>query len=82
MSWAKVSLDSSIYLFSGFTNTHSLALAEIYIVLGHLFRRFDLSLHDTVRERDIDVVRDAFIGEVSWKSKGVKVKLAEPSKQS
>jgi hypothetical protein len=54
----------------------SLALAELYIATACLFRRFDLELYDTTRERDIEIVRDCFIGEVSPRSKGVRVKLA------
>ncbi|KAL8963661.1 MAG: hypothetical protein Q9193_000105 [Seirophora villosa] len=52
------------------------ALAELYIVIACLFRRFDLELHDTIRERDIDTVRDCFIGEPSPRSLGVRVKAA------
>ena len=54
--------------------TSSFALAELYIVIAFLFRRFDLKLHDTIRERDIDFVRDCFIGEPSPESVGVRVK--------
>ncbi|CAD6568443.1 MAG: hypothetical protein ASARMPRED_001717 [Alectoria sarmentosa] len=52
------------------------ALAELYIVIACLFRRFDLQLHDTTRERDIDYSRDCFIGESSPESIGVRVKAA------
>ena len=54
----------------------SLALAELYIVIACLFRRFDLQLHDTIRERDVDSVRDCFIGETSPTSLGIRVKAA------
>ncbi|KAH6662817.1 cytochrome P450, partial [Halenospora varia] len=54
----------------------NLALAELYLVLATVFRRFDLELHDCIRERDIDVARDCFIGEVSPESRGVWVKSA------
>ena len=54
----------------------SLALAELYIIIACLFRRFDLQLHDTIRERDVDAVRDCFIGETSPKSLGIRVKAA------
>lgn len=53
----------------------SFALAELYIVIASLFRRFDLQLVDTVRERDVDAVRDCFIGEPSPHSHGVRVKI-------
>ena len=47
----------------------------MYIVIACLFRRFDLELYDTTRERDIDVARDCFIAEPSPKSTGVRVKI-------
>lgn len=53
---------------------YSLALAELYIVVACLFRRFDLQLHETFRERDIDTARDCFIGETSPESVGVWIK--------
>lgn len=49
-------------------------MAELYLVVATVFRRFDMELYDTIRERDIDVVRDCFIGEVSPESRGVWVK--------
>jgi hypothetical protein len=56
---------------------NSLALTELYIVIACLFRRFDLELYDTIRERDIDIVRDCFIGEPSPQSKGVRVTVTQ-----
>jgi cytochrome P450 len=38
----------------------SLALAEIYIVCGALFRRFDFELYGTTRE-DVEAEHDLFI---------------------
>ncbi|KAI0159688.1 putative flavonoid 3-hydroxylase [Xylariaceae sp. FL1272] len=52
----------------------NLGYAELYIVLASLFRRRSMALHDTIKERDVDIVRDCFIGEVSLQTKGVKVK--------
>jgi hypothetical protein len=54
-------------------------MAEMYMTVATILRRFDLELYDTVRERDIDVVRDCFLGEPSFESKGVGVKLASKS---
>jgi len=51
----------------------NLAHAELYLILGSRFRRFDLELHDTIKERDIDIIRDCFIGEPSRDSPGVRV---------
>lgn len=50
---------------------YSFAVAELYLVIACVFRRFDLKLFDTIRERDIDVVCDCFIGEVSPESRGL-----------
>ena len=51
----------------------NLAYAQIYIVLASVLRRFDLSLHDVVYDRDIEAVRDCFIGEPQLNSPGVHV---------
>ena len=51
-------------------------MAELYITIACVFSRFDLQLHDTIRARDIDSVRDCFVGEVSPESRGVRVKAA------
>lgn len=56
---------------------YSLAYAEMYISLAMLFRRFDLQLYETYRARDIDLVRDCFVGETKKESPGVRVRLAE-----
>ncbi|KAI2465613.1 putative flavonoid 3-hydroxylase [Annulohypoxylon bovei var. microspora] len=52
----------------------NLAYAELYIVLASLFCRRKLELYDTIKERDIDIVRDCFIGETSPNTKGVRVR--------
>ncbi|KAL8681485.1 MAG: hypothetical protein Q9224_006850 [Gallowayella concinna] len=51
------------------------ALAELYIVIARLFRQFDLEIFETIRERDVDSVRDCFIGESSPDSLGVRMKV-------
>ncbi|KAL8729123.1 MAG: hypothetical protein Q9166_004954 [cf. Caloplaca sp. 2 TL-2023] len=53
------------------------AMAELYIFIACLFQRFELELYDTNRERDIDTVRDFFIGETSPESPGVRVKIVK-----
>lgn len=55
---------------------YSLAMAQIYIILASLFRRYDLELHETIRERDLDIVRDCFLGEVRSDTKGIRVRYA------
>ncbi|KAI0204166.1 cytochrome P450 [Astrocystis sublimbata] len=57
----------------------NLAMAEMYIVIACMFRRVDFDLHDTIKERDIDTVRDCFIAEVSPETKGVRIKYASSS---
>jgi hypothetical protein len=51
------------------------AYAELYLPLSTLFRRFDLQLFETYRKRDIDHVRDCFLGEPDPQSPGVRVKV-------
>ena len=58
---------------------HSLALAELYITIASVFRRQQLTLHDTTWERDVHIIRDCFIGEPSPDSVGVRIKYAETS---
>jgi hypothetical protein len=45
------------------------------MVLTTLLRRFEFQLYDTNRDRDIDLVRDCFIGEPNPDSVGVRVKI-------
>jgi hypothetical protein len=37
--------------------------------------RFDMRLHDTVRERDVDVKRDCIIGLPSAEGQGIRVRI-------
>lgn len=54
---------------------NSLSYAEMYLGLATMLRRFELELFDTVRERDVDVVRDCFVGMPMPEAKGVRVKV-------
>ena len=54
---------------------HSLAMAELHLTIATLFRRFELELFDTYRERDIDNVRDFFLGEPHPDTRGVRVRV-------
>jgi len=49
----------------------TLARAEMYLTLATVFRRYDLELFDTIRERDIDPAYDGFLPQTSPESKGV-----------
>jgi len=51
------------------------AYAELYLAIAVLVRRFEFSLHETIRERDVDLTRDCFIGDTSLDSPGVRVKV-------
>ncbi|KAB5558628.1 cytochrome P450, partial [Coniochaeta sp. 2T2.1] len=53
----------------------NLAYTELYLASAYVFRRFEMRLHDVVRERDVDSVRDAFIGLPSPQSKGVRLEI-------
>ena len=51
------------------------AYAELYLALTVLIRRFEFRLYDTVRERDVDAVRDCFVGETHPASPGIRVEI-------
>ncbi|KAI3332049.1 putative cytochrome P450 [Xylariaceae sp. AK1471] len=55
----------------------SLAYAELYFVLACLFRRLRLQLHDTILDREFDVMRDCFVGETPHNTKGLRVTCEE-----
>lgn len=50
----------------------NLAMAELVLVLGGLFGRYEMSLFKTGKQ-DVEVVRDCFIGCPREKSEGVRV---------
>ncbi|EPE30527.1 Cytochrome P450 [Glarea lozoyensis ATCC 20868] len=52
-----------------------IAYAELYITLSTLFRRFELELYDTIRERDVDFKRDFFLAGQSVEGRGVRVRV-------
>lgn len=53
------------------------AQAEILICTAVLFRRFRFDVSETVRERDLDVRRDCFLGQPGWGSRGLRVRVEE-----
>lgn len=67
----------------------NLAYAELYIILGNIFRKYDiydgtgkqqeptLALYDTIRERDVDAVRDLLATFSEKGSKGVRITVRE-----
>ena len=51
----------------------SLAKAELYIAIATIFRRYDMELYDTIRERDINLAYDGFLPQPSRGNKGVRI---------
>lgn len=51
------------------------ATAELYIAIAALVRRFDFELFEMDARRDMDPVRDCFLGEQSLQSKGLRVRI-------
>lgn len=52
----------------------NLAKAEIWLTLGTVFSRFDLTLHDTTRD-DVEVARDYFAAYANTHGRGLRVML-------
>lgn len=50
----------------------SLAYAELYLTIAHVFRRYEFELYDTTVD-DVRLVRDRFFGAPKDGSKGVRV---------
>jgi cytochrome P450 len=55
----------------------NLAMAEIYLTLAHVFRRFEFELYDTIAPRDVEIIRDSFIGMVDGNSQGIRVRVTK-----
>ncbi|PGH14041.1 hypothetical protein AJ79_03311 [Helicocarpus griseus UAMH5409] len=53
----------------------NLAYAQIYLASAVMLRRFNFELYDVVKERDIDVVRDCFVGMARPDTRGVRFKV-------
>lgn len=51
-------------------------MAELYLGLGTLFRKYDLELFET-DESDVKMAHDFFVAAPKLDSKGVRVKLRE-----
>ncbi|KAG4029628.1 hypothetical protein MFRU_015g01640 [Monilinia fructicola] len=51
------------------------AYAELYLTVALLVRRFEFQLYETSHDRDIEIVRDCFIGEPDPQSPGVRVRV-------
>lgn len=62
-AWMKLTIESRF------------AWAELNMALATIFRRFDLQLYETTKERDVDYVGDCFLGLHHPDSLGVRVKV-------
>ncbi|KAF1817444.1 cytochrome P450 [Eremomyces bilateralis CBS 781.70] len=51
------------------------ATMELRVTLAVVFRRFELELYETIRERDVDNQRDCFLGESMPDSPGIRVRV-------
>ena len=70
-------------------NRMNLAYAELYLFLAGVFRKYDLydgtgeqreptlALYDTIKERDVDHVRDLLVSFPAKGSKGVRITVRE-----
>ncbi|KAK2770549.1 Trichodiene oxygenase 7 [Colletotrichum kahawae] len=54
----------------------NLANAELYLTIACILRRFDLTLYDTIRDRDVEVVHDGFIGMPAFDSPGIRANIS------
>lgn len=54
-----------------------LAWAELYLIVGTVFRRFNLDVELVSKERDIDIVSDVVMGAAQFDSPGVIVKIIQ-----
>ena len=53
----------------------SFAMAELYIIIACIFRRFVLELRNIIRERGIDMMRECRVGAPLRESPGPRVKV-------
>ena len=79
MSWVEVSTRSPAYASFSDANCsipHSLALAELYITVAVMVRRFDIELYET-GPRDISIGREMGIGQPRGCSFSVRGKVTK-----
>ena len=55
----------------------NIAYSEMYLGVAALVSRFDMELYDFDQKRDLDIVRDTFVGLPSKESRGVRVKVRD-----
>lgn len=50
-------------------------MAELYMGIASMFRRFKLEIHDTPKEREVDVKHIVGIGFPSPEARGIRMKI-------
>ncbi|KAK8079184.1 hypothetical protein PG994_002991 [Apiospora phragmitis] len=58
-------------------NYVSLVYAELFLTVASVMTRFDIELFETIKSRDVDVVRDCIIGLPSPESPGIRVRIVK-----
>lgn len=53
----------------------NIAYSELYLLAAALVVRFDMELYDFDRKRDLETIRDCFIGMPSRDSRGLRAKV-------
>lgn len=59
----------------------NVAYSEMYLGVAALVSRFDMELYDFDRKRDLEIVRDTFVGLPSKESRGVRVKVRDRKRE-
>jgi cytochrome P450 len=58
----------------------NLAWAELRLVMAYVLGRFEMEIHDTTVERDVQLNREVFLGVPSGQSKGIRAKIVGRAK--
>lgn len=53
----------------------NIAYSEMYLGVAALVSRYDMELYDFDRKRDLEIVRDTFVGLPTKESRGVRAKV-------
>lgn len=59
----------------------SFAYDEMHMLTAVIATRFDFELYETTWERDLNYVRDCFVGAVDASSKGIRIKVVGDNKR-
>ena len=64
-----------------YLSAHRFAYGEMYMSLATILTRFELELFETEWARDVDYIRDCFLGEAMRDSFGIRVKVLSDNKR-